>query len=122
MTMIEQITLANEKVAHWQHKQGHAQAMLAKWQERRSVLQAKGKPQPTSAKLPKLVLVPGTEHLMPRSAITTKSDQAAAEHLARETALRDMAKDAGSDSIKSKAKASNGWASMSTPREPKLTD
>ena len=44
MTMVEQITVANEKVAHWQHKQGHAQAMLAKWQGRLSALQAKGKP------------------------------------------------------------------------------
>ena len=102
--MSEQITFATEKVARWQHKQGHAQAMLTKWQDRLAALQVKGKPQPTSAKLPKLVLVPGTEHLMPRSAITTKSDQAAAEYHAKETALADIAEEIGSDSIKTKTR------------------
>jgi hypothetical protein len=45
--------------------------MLTKWQGRLSGLQSKGKPQPIVA------------------------DQAVAEHLAREAALRDIAKEAG---------------------------
>jgi hypothetical protein len=68
--------------------------MLAKWQGRLSTLQSKGKPQPTAKKLPPVSLVPGTEHLMSRAAIRTTSDQATAEYLAREAALRDIAEEA----------------------------
>ncbi|HET9688172.1 MAG TPA: hypothetical protein VFP79_13460, partial [Pseudolabrys sp.] len=44
--------------------------------------------------------VPGTEHLMPRAAITTTGDQAAGEHLAREVALRDIAEESGEPNSK----------------------
>ena len=101
----EHLALANDKVAHWNSKRDHAQSMLTKWQGRLSALQAKGKPQPTAKKLPPLVLLPGTEHLMPRPAITSKSDQAVAE---QEAAMRDIAKAADDDGkvtvLKAKAK------------------
>ena len=110
----ERLTLATDKVAHWNSKRDHAQSMLTKWQARLSTLQAKGKPQPTAKKLPPLVLVPGTEHLMPRPAITSKGDQAQAEYLAREAAMHDIAKAADDDgkltSIK-QAKAKPGKSS-----------
>jgi hypothetical protein len=58
MTMTEQLAFANEKVAHWGVKRERAQAMLTKWQDRLSLLQSKGKPLPSSAKLPPVALVP----------------------------------------------------------------
>ena len=120
MTTIEQIALSNEKVAHWQHKQGHAQAMLAKWQSRLSALQAKGKPQPTATKLPPLTFVPGSVKFMPRQAVVTKDDRAQAEFAAKRAALRNIeaANKAGSDddkvtSTKSKTKS----ATAKTPKK-----
>jgi hypothetical protein len=62
--------------------------------------QSKGKPQPTAAKLPALTIVPGSVRFMPRQAVVTKGDKAAAEHLARETALRDIAEKAGDSTNK----------------------
>jgi hypothetical protein len=112
MTMLEQIALANEKVAHWQNKQGHAQAMLAKWQSRLSTLRAKGKPVPTANKLPALTLVPGSERFLPRTAVVTKGDQAPAEHFTRQTALRDIAAEAGDD-----GKVINGQENDETRQE-----
>jgi hypothetical protein len=91
MTITEHLTLATDKVAHWNSKRDHALAMLTKWQGRLSALQSKGKPLPTAKKLPPVTLVPGTEHLMPRGAIKTTGDQAAAEHAARAAALADIA-------------------------------
>lgn len=76
MTITEQLTLATDKVAHWNSKRDHALAMLTKWQGRLSALQSKGKPQPTAKKLPKVNLVTGSEHLVPPAAITTGGDQA----------------------------------------------
>ena len=78
MRIIEQLTLATDKVVHWNSKRDHALAMLTKWQNRLSALQAKGKPHPTAKKLPPVTLVPGTENC-----------------LAREAALRDIAEEAG---------------------------
>lgn len=42
MTINEQVALATDKVAHWNSKRDHAQAMLTKWESRRAALQAKG--------------------------------------------------------------------------------
>ena len=96
MTINEQVALATDKVAHWNSKRDHAQAMLTKWQDRFSALQSKGKSQQTAKLLPKLELVPGSpQHLMPKTAIKTVADQAAEQHAAREAALRDMAEEAG---------------------------
>jgi hypothetical protein len=95
MTIQEQVVFATDRVAHWNSKRDHALAMLTKWQARLSALQAKGKPQPTAKKLPAVTLVPGTEHLMPRAAVTIASDHAAAQHLARAAALRDIAEETG---------------------------
>jgi hypothetical protein len=58
MTINEQVALATDKVAHWNSKRDHALAMLTKWQDRFSALQSKGKPLPSSAKLPPVALVP----------------------------------------------------------------
>jgi hypothetical protein len=69
MTMIEQVALATDKVAHWNSKRDHALAMLSKWQGRLTALQSKGKPQPTAAKLPALAIVPGSVRFMPRQAV-----------------------------------------------------
>jgi hypothetical protein len=52
MTITEQLTLATDKVAHWNSKRDHATAMLTKWQSRLSALQSKGKPEPAAKKLP----------------------------------------------------------------------
>src|SRR5262245_53932547 len=109
MTINEQVALATDKVAHWNSKRDHALAMLSKWESRLTALQAKSKPQPTADKLPPLTIVPGTVKFMPRPAVVTKGDKAAAEHLARETALRDIAAEAGDSddrvvSVKTKAK------------------
>ena len=78
MTIHEQVVLATDKVAHWNSKRDHATAMLTKWQTRLSAMQSKGKPEPTAKKLPPVTLVPGTE-----------------DCLARESALRDIAEEAG---------------------------
>jgi hypothetical protein len=95
MTIHEQVALATDKVAHWNGKRDHATAMLTKWQSRLSALQAKDKPQPkpqpTAMKLPPVTLVPGSEQFMPRAAVKSASDVAAAQALARETALADIA-------------------------------
>src|SRR5262245_56321326 len=91
----EQLALATDKVAHWNSKRDHTLATLTKWQGRLSALQSKGKPQPTAKKLPKVDLVTGSEHLMPRAAITITGDQATPECLAREVALRNIAQEAG---------------------------
>src|SRR5262245_27312746 len=93
----ERLTLATDKVVHWNSKRDHAQSMLTKWQARLSSLQAKGKPQPTAKKLPPVALVAGTECVLPRAAITSKGDQAQAEFLAREVAMHDIAKAADDD-------------------------
>jgi hypothetical protein len=108
MTTVEQISLANEKVEHWRGKCERAASMLSKWESRLKGLQ--GKSPPTSKKLPPVTLVPGTEHVMPRGAIKTAGDVAAAEHLARETALHDIAEAEAADAkvvpiVKDKAKA-----------------
>ena len=109
MTMIEQIALANEKVSHWNAKRDHALAMLAKWESRLTALQAKGKPVPTANLLPPLSIVPGSVKHMPRQAVVTKADKAAAEHLARQTALADFAAEAGDGNVTSiKGKPANG--------------
>ena len=101
MTVQEQVILATDKVARWRDKRERVDAMLKKWQGRLSALQSKGKTQPktqpASATLPPLTLVSGSEHLMPRTAITSAADQAIAEQIARETAMRDMAEEKGDD-------------------------
>jgi hypothetical protein len=51
--------------------------------------------------------VTGSEHLMPRAAITTTGDQAVAEYLAREAALRDIAEE-NSKVVPIKGKAGKG--------------
>ena len=58
MTIHEQVALATDKIAHWNSKRDHAQAMLTKWQGRLTALQSNGKSQPTSKKLPPVALVP----------------------------------------------------------------
>jgi hypothetical protein len=62
-------------------------------------LQSKGKSQP------KVDLMTGSDHLMPRAAITTTSDQATAEYLAREATLRDIAEEIGDKVVPIKGKA-----------------
>ena len=105
MMINEKVALATDKVAHWNSKRDHALAMLTKWQARLSALQSKGKSQPTAKKLPKVDLVTGSEHLMPRAAMTTTSDQATDEYLAREAAPRDIAEEAGDKVVPIKGKA-----------------
>jgi hypothetical protein len=90
MTINEQVALATDKVAHWNSKREHAKAMLAKWQGRLSAFQSKGKPQPTSTKLPALTFAsqPRSVKFMPRSAVRTRGDQAQAELFAKREALK----------------------------------
>ena len=79
-------------------------------------MQSKGKPQPTAKKLPKIDLVPGTEHFMPREAVTTVGDQAAAEHHARESALTDIEQETGGKVVPIKGKAGKAKTKPKTKR------
>jgi hypothetical protein len=113
MTTVEQVALAREKVEHWRGKCERAASILHKWEARLTQLQAKDKPQPTAKKLPPVTLVAGIEHLMPRAAVTSAEDQAAARKLARESALADMAE---ADRTKGKVVPIKGKAK---PKKPK---
>jgi len=93
MTQVEQLALASSKVEHWRGKVERAAGILHKWEGQLQKLQSKGaKPvEPTAKKLPPLVLVPDTEHL------------------AREAAMRDIAKaadEAGGNKVMRIKKAS----------------
>ena len=92
MTINERAALAAAKIEHWTNKSDHATAMLTKWRGHLAKLQ---KTQPTKEKLPRVTLVTGSEHLLPNAAVTTAGEKAAAEALARASALADMEKEAG---------------------------
>jgi hypothetical protein len=79
MTIQEQVVLATDRVAHWNSKRDHALAMLTKWQARLSALQAKGKPQPTAKKLPKVDLGDGDTKVVPIKAKAVKAKAKAEE-------------------------------------------
>jgi hypothetical protein len=80
MTIQEQVVLATDKVAHWNSKRDHALAMLTKWQNRLSALQAKEKPQPTAKMLPAVTLV-ADDKVVPIKRKVEKGQEAAQKAL-----------------------------------------